>query len=93
MNMIAEVYRNKKYDRSFALYQSQFPTAYGRNAATVNGFSNWSMYDEDGTFVADFNSVHGDGSFTKWMDELNSISEWTDNEVRQDMPALSGAEN
>lgn len=93
MNTIAEVYRNKKYDRTFTLYRSQFPTAYGRNAATVNGFTNWSMFDEDGTFIADFESINGTGSFAKWIDELNSISEWTDNEVRQSLPALSGVED
>ena len=93
MSKIAEVYRTKKYDRTFTLYWNEFPTAYGRNAATINGFSNWSMFDKDGTFGDDFNSVHGEGAFAKWMDKLNSISEWTDNEVRQNVPALSGTED
>jgi hypothetical protein len=51
------------------------------------------MYDEEGTWVADFESVHGDGTWSKWIDEWTSITEWVDNEVRQNMPALSGAED
>ena len=92
-NKIVDVYRAKKYPRTVTLYWNQFPTAYGRTAATVNGFANWAMYDEDGTFVADFNSVHGEGSFSKWLEEFRSLLDWTDNEVRQNMPALSGVEN
>ena len=91
-NDIVDVYRAKKYAQSIALYRNQFPTAYGRNAATITGFSKWSMYDEDGTWVADFESVHGEGSWSKWISEWREIIEWTDNEVRQNLPALSGTE-
>ena len=92
-NKIVDVYRTKKYDRSVSLYWNQFPTAYGRNAVTINGFNNWSMFDEDNDFVADFNSVHGEGTFAKWLEEWRSLIEWTDNEVRQNMPALSGTDD
>ena len=92
-NKIVEVYRAKTYKQTVTLYRNRFPTAYGRTGATVTGFSNWSMYDEDGTFVADFNSVHGEGSFAKWIEEFRTLLDWTDNEVRQNMPALSGVEN
>jgi hypothetical protein len=80
---IQKVYQAKKYERTFSLYWNRFPTARGRNIATVNGFKNWAMYDEDSNFSADFNEVHGEGSFAKWLDELRSVVEWTDNEIRQ----------
>ena len=92
-NDIVAVYQAKKLERSVSLYWNQFPTAYGRNAVTINGFSSWSMYDEEGTWVADFESVHGDGTWSKWIEEWRDLTEWVDNEVRQAMPELSGAED
>ena len=91
MNKIAEVYKAKKYNRTFSLYWNQFPTARGRNVATINGFENWAMFDENGNFGADFNAVHGEGTFSKWREKMWAVVEWTDNEVRQNMPKLSGA--
>ncbi len=90
---ILQVYREKKYNRQSTLYWNTFSTAYGRNAATVTGIPNWGMFDQESAFSADFESVHGAGTWAKWIEEWQSISEWTDNEVRQAIPALSGIEN
>ena len=89
---IVEVFRSKGYNRFVSLYWNNFPTARGRNAATVSGVPNWAMYDEDGTFVADFESVHGEGTFEKWLEEWRDVTEWVDNEIRQTVPELGGTE-
>ena len=90
---IIEVYSKKKYTRTSALYWNQFPTADRGNMASVSGFSKWAMFDEESTFSADFESINGTGSFAKWLTEWRSLLESTDQEVRANMPALSGVEN
>ena len=90
---LVAVYKAKQYDRSFTLYWNPFPTAKGRTFATVNGFEKWAMFDKESTTAKDFNELHGADSFAKWLDELNSVIEWTDNEIRQFLPELAGADN
>jgi len=90
---IVDVYKSKGFDRSVSLYWNSFPTAYGRNAATVSGIPSWAIYDEPGTFVADFESVHGEGTWEPWITEWRGLYDWMGNEIRETLPALSGAEN
>jgi len=89
---IVKVYKEKNYQNSVSLYWNRFPTAYGRNIATVSGFQKWAEFDEDSGFVSDFEEVHGEGSWAPWLEKLYELTEWTDNEVRQVIPALSGME-
>ncbi|MCH8233901.1 MAG: hypothetical protein IIB82_14840 [Bacteroidetes bacterium] len=89
---ILQVYREKGYNRPVSLYWNSFPTAHGRNAATVTGIPNWALFDQENTLVADFESINGEDSWAKWIEEWQSITEWIDNEVRQTIPALSGVE-
>jgi len=90
---IVEVYTKTERDRPVTPYWNMFPTAYGRNAASASGIPNWASFDQPNTFVADFESINGEGSWAPWISEWNEINEWTDNEVRQLIPALSGIEN
>jgi len=92
MAKIVKVYKEKKYNRTFGVYWNTFPTAKGRNVATGSGFPNWAIYDDDNTFPADFNSIHGEDSFQAWLTELREIIEWTDNEVVVDLPELGGVQ-
>ncbi len=92
MSKIVKVYREKKFNRTFAVYSNSFPTARGRNVATVSGFPNWAVYDEDNNFSADFESVHGGNTWQPWLAALREVSEWTDNEVVQTVPELGGTE-
>lgn len=60
---------------------------------SVSGFSKWALFDEESTFVADFESINGAGSWAKWIAEWKSLLEWTDQEVRAIIPELGGVEN
>lgn len=67
MSKIVKVYRE---DYTFGVYWNTFPIAQGRNVATVSGFPNWAVYDENNNFEADFESVHGEGTWQPWLAEL-----------------------
>lgn len=90
---ITEVYSEKAYDRTLALYWNQFPTADNGNMVSVSGFSKWALFDKESTFDADFESINGSGSWAKWIAEWQSLLEWTDQEVRATIPELGGIEN
>jgi len=87
---IIQVFKDKKYDRGLSLYTNTFPTRNGRNMASVSGINNWAQLDEGLPIVTDFNEIHGEGSWAKWLDKLYELTEWTDQEVRQLIPTLSG---
>ncbi len=87
---IIQVFREKKYDRQLSIYYNTFPTAYGRNMASVSSFNKWGDLDQASPVGEDFNSIHGEGSWAKWLEKLIELTEWTDQEVRQVLPELSG---
>jgi hypothetical protein len=89
---IIQVFREKKYDVALSLYWNTFPTGNGRNMASVSSITNWADLDEGLPVGTDFNEIHGEGSWDKWIDKLYELTEWTDQEVRQNMPAMSGPE-
>lgn len=94
MGKILKVNKEKYYNSTFNLFWNTFPTNRGRNVATVSGFPNWAVFDEDNNFGTDYESVHGDGSWQTWNNEFWEVNEWTDNEVLQLVPKLGGsAEN
>ncbi len=87
---IMQVFKEKKYDRALTIYSNVFPTAYGRNMASVSTFNKWADLDSGLPIGQDFNEIHGEGSWAKWLVTLQELTEWSDQEVRQNMPALSG---
>ena len=87
---LIQVFREKKYDRQLSMYWNTFSTAYGRNMASVSSFNNWGDLDQGLPVGKDFNSIHGEGSWAKWLEKLRELTEWTDQEVRQVIPELSG---
>jgi hypothetical protein len=87
---LVEVFRAKKYNRQLSLYYNTFPTAYGRNMASVSSFDNWADLDKGLPVGQDFNATHGEGSWAKWQAKFSELTEWTDQEVRQNLPELSG---
>jgi len=89
---LIQVFREKNYNRALSIYHNTFPTAHGRNIASVSSFNNWAELDEGIPIENDFNSIHGEGSWGKWLEGLRELTEWSDQEVRELMPGLSGTD-
>ncbi|MDH3711534.1 MAG: hypothetical protein OER04_16705 [Cyclobacteriaceae bacterium] len=87
---LVQVFNEKKYDRQLSIFQSTFPSATGRNMASVTSFDNWADLDKGLPVGKDFDSIHGEGSWAKWLQELQDLTEWSDQEVRELMPEMSG---
>ena len=89
---LVQVFREKKYNRQLSIFQNTFPTANGRNMASVSSFQNWGELDQGLPVAEDFESIHGEGSWDKWLVRLRELTEWSDQEVRELMPAMSGTQ-
>ena len=87
---IIQVFQEKKYNRALSLYFNTFPTGNGRNMASVSSFKTWAEFDKGLPVGEDFNSIHGEGSWDKWLENHRELTEWTDQEVRQRVSALDG---
>lgn len=70
MTKVAEVYKQKKYTGSFTM-STRWGATQGPNAKTFNSFGNWAFWDEDVKFSKDFDEVHGDGAYARFVEELD----------------------
>ena len=89
LKQIVEVFREKQYKYSWHVYYNMFDTGNGRDVAGVYGFNKWAEYDEESTWNADFNSVHGEDAWQKAMEKMGSMSTMTE-EIRELVPELGG---
>ena len=87
---VVEVYKTKNYPNSMAIFWSQFNTGNGREVVAVQGFNKYSEYDSDDTWVKDFESIHGEGSWEKTMDEMFTLTTSMTEEIREVVPELGG---
>ncbi len=88
---IIEVYKTKAYPNSMNVNWNQFNTGNGRNVVAVQGFNSYSEFDQEDTWVADYESVHGEGSWERAMDEMTNVTNGMTEELREVMPELGGA--
>ena len=65
---VAAVYKAKNYPASYYVYFRWGASTGPHMAAEIN-FDNWSYLDRPDTWEADFNSVHGEGAWQKYLDE------------------------
>jgi hypothetical protein len=70
MKKVAAVYKHQKNSASFYLAIRQGASA-GPHAVTYSDFSKWSYLDENSTFQKDFDTVHGQGGYAKFIAELD----------------------
>jgi hypothetical protein len=91
LGMVVKVYQEKNYPNSMNVYWNQFNTGNGRTVVAVEGFNKYSEYDKDDTFVADFNSVHGDGAWAKFMQDIIADTNGMTEELREVVPELGGS--
>ncbi|MDH4092865.1 MAG: hypothetical protein OEV74_12910 [Cyclobacteriaceae bacterium] len=69
MKKIAEVYKQKKYTGSFSMAR-RWGLSQEINAVTFTSFGKWAFWDEDVKFSKDFDEVHGDGAYVRFLEEI-----------------------
>ena len=90
LDKVKKVYVEKKYEWSFGVYWSQFDVHADEDVSIVWGFDKWAWFDDDRKFKKDFEEVHGEGSWQKFLEELRGIVKGSKDEVWELVPELSG---
>lgn len=70
MKKVAAVYKSLKSTASFYLVIRQGASA-GPHAVTYNDFASWSWIDSNSDFVKQFDVVHGQGAYSRFIAELD----------------------
>lgn len=91
LDQVIKVYQDKKYDRGISVYWPEFNIMSEQDVAIVWPFENYASFDEDNKFKADFQEVHGEGSWQSFLDELRDVIDGRSDEVWELIPELSGA--
>jgi hypothetical protein len=86
---IKEVYEAKAYPNFFELYYSQFSRKCGYDVMIASGFENWAFFDNKPNFKADYEEIHGEGSFQQLLEEYRDIVEGEYDELIMYVPELS----
>lgn len=82
LDLLVKVYTQKKLNRSISVHRNNFASQNDFDVAIVWGTDNWAQFDGPSSWVADYESVHGEGSWQKWIDGWVKLSKWVDQEVR-----------
>ena len=80
MKQVKAVYEMRK-DESYSLWGNQFNADDGRDVVIVWNFDKWAELDDDSNFKADFEEVHGEGTFDFFLDEWEASIESRKEEV------------
>jgi hypothetical protein len=83
IGQVHEVYKSKGYSRHFNFYVNQFSGSNGLDFAVVTGMTKYANFDEQSPFMKDFNEVHGEGTFSKFMDGMTKMTKEFRQEVRE----------
>ena len=70
MKKVAEVFEQKKYEASFSM-ATRVGLTQGPNAVTFVDFAKYAFWDSDSKFSKDYEDVFGQGSFARFLAELD----------------------
>lgn len=70
MLKVVEVLKAKNYSASFKMYW-RWGASQGPHVSTELGMKNLAYFDEPNKFSKDFDEVHGDGAYDRFIDELD----------------------
>ncbi len=87
---VKEVYEQKGYANFFQVYFTQFDSYNGRDVLIASSFENWAFFDNRPNFRQDFIEIHGEGSWSKLMEEFKDCVASSYDEVIMYVPDLSG---
>jgi len=90
VNKFMTVLSTKKYPASYKLYW-KFGASEGPHACVELGMSSWAYFDRPNTLEADFEEVHGKGSYQDFSDDMENFVDRsrTYDEMVKFNPALS----
>ena len=88
---VVKVYNEKEYEWTLGTYWSQFEVNADEDVALVFGFDKWAWFDKDPQFEKDFEEIHGEGSWQKFLEELRGTIKGAKDEVWELIPELSGS--
>jgi len=86
---LKQVMEAKKYPDPILVFQGVGQSATGRDFAVVRAFDKWAALDRDGTFVADYEEVHGPGSWVRFLREAEEALRHRESEFHEIIPELS----
>jgi hypothetical protein len=69
MKKVVEVYTAKNYPAAFRTYW-RWGASRESDAITEMNIPNWASLDRDVKFAADFDSVHGENSYQRLLEEM-----------------------
>lgn len=87
---IKEVLVAKNRSTSRSLFRTVLASGTGRDYAVATSFENWAGLDSAGTFVKDYEDVHGTGSFARFVHDRAEIVKHDQDEFHELIPELSG---
>ena len=90
LQKVVKVYKEKNYEWTIGTYWAEFNVASDEDVALVWGFDKWAWFDKDSKFRTDFEEVHGEGSWFKFLEELRGTVKGAKDEVWEIIPKLSG---
>lgn len=94
MNQIGEAVKAMDGENPWGLYINEFRQGYavGRHMASVGFYKNWAEYDEDNNFKDTFMKVHGDNSWSAFIDGMEDTFSDSWDEIWQVNTNMSGSE-
>jgi len=92
LKKVKQVMATKYPDANYGMYTNELPsTADGRDFAFVDFFDSMGFMSREDTFPADFDAVHGAGSFASFLQEMQATIAGTQTEIwifREDLSGL-----
>ncbi len=89
MSNIKEVLEKKNYPNPRTVFHNHFPTTSGREWAIVTSFNQWAELDSESNLQDNYEEVHGEGSWNRFMEEVEEVVASTEIEMRELLPELS----
>ena len=94
LQKVKKVMAAKHPNAFYGMYTNELPSSEdGRDFAFVDFFDSMSFMGQEDTFMADFEAVHGAGSFLTFMEEMQSAIAGVQSEIwifREDLSGLNG---
>lgn len=89
LKQVKQVYEEKGYSQAFEVFKAQFDSRNMGKYLLASSFKNWAFFDEDRNFEKDFEEVHGEGTWWKFMEEYKDVVVSVEDMATELIPALS----
>jgi hypothetical protein len=83
LEKVVAVYKAKNYPYGFYVYENQFDSGDGEDVVIEWEFDKWSFFDVDMKFSKQYEEVHGEGTWTQFMEEYKDVVEKATDEIAE----------